>query len=515
MLLGKLMLLLWMMLASSLPLHSQSDRKSHPNSPVFKNYQPTTTAPLLEQSDATYQMWQGFQVMQKANAGDPVSQFELSIRYLTGRGFKADTSKAVYWTKRAADQNHLLARFNLAIFEFNGWGTDWNPFNSYRDFRYAAERNLPEAQHALAQFLTENLVLSRNREEAYRWLKLAADSGYAPAKETLKEFERRGYRPASDSADAEAPTKQSAGQRSALQFQFLNFTTDTTKAPSDTVLLEDAVRAAIMSKDQEIQRIFGSINTGASGFELDSTAFLVLKRSAETGSPEALALVGWCYERGVRVRKDIIVAAMYYVRGVRLDSPRASRLLYDLIQTREFFEALRQYVHRNDPDAMYVWACLVAFGFDRQLTDAQALQMLERAAARDHVQAQIELGLCYYAGRWTKRDEQKAETFWRRAAEAGSNEAAVRLAVRIIRGEWGDRDAAIDVLQQAVRNGSVLAEVALGYCFEMGVGVDRNWAEAARLYRNGAQRGSQDAFFALRRMHDNIRPQEKEFQLAD
>ncbi|MEK7250878.1 MAG: tetratricopeptide repeat protein, partial [Bacteroidota bacterium] len=194
-------------------LYAQSDKRSHPNSPVFKNYQPPTTAPLLEQSDATYQMWQGFRVLQQANAGDAVSQFELSIRYLTGRGFKADTGKAAYWTKKSAEQNHLLARYNLAIFQFNGWGTEWNPFEAYRNFRFAAERNIPEAQYVLAQFLTENLVVPKNWDEAYRWVKMAADSGYAPAKETLKEFEKRGYHLSGDSSSAQSSSTTGDSQQ--------------------------------------------------------------------------------------------------------------------------------------------------------------------------------------------------------------------------------------------------------------------------------------------------------------
>lgn len=502
----------WLLCMPSGLLFSQSEKKPHPNSPVFKNYQPPATAPLLEQSDATYQMWQGFQVMQKANAGDPVSQFELSIRYLTGRGFKADTAKAVYWSRRAAEQNHLLARFNLGIFQFNGWGTPWNPFDAYRDFRFAAERKLPEAQHVLAQFFVEHLVVQRNPDEAYRWAKLAADSGYAPAVETLREFEKRGYAPPGDSARLAANGPSSPSRTGASSPLFL-FAPDTTKAPSDTVLIEDAIKAAILSKDHEIGRIFGA--SESHGFQLDSAALQSLKRSAENGSPEALVLIGWCYERGVLVRADAILAAMHYVRGIRLDSHRASRLLYDLIEGKGFFDALRRRVGRDDPDAMYVWACLVAFGFDRQVTEAQALQMLEKGAAAEHMQSVIELGLCYYSGRWVKRDERKAEELWSRAARGGSSEAAVRLAVMAIRREEGAEAPSIDVLTKGAREGSVLAEVALAYCFETGSGVQRSFAEAARRYRACAQRGSQDAFFALRRMHDALRPNDKEFRIND
>ncbi len=459
-------------------------------------------------------------MLQQANAGDAVSQFELSIRYLTGRGFKADTGKAAYWTKKSAEQNHLLARYNLAIFQFNGWGTEWNPFEAYRNFRFAAERNIPEAQYVLAQFLTENLVVPKNWDEAYRWVKLAADSGYALAQETLKEFEKRGYHPPGDPSSALTSAKASDSQQSsqpsgAIQLTFLNFSPDTARAASDSVLLDDALKAAMLSRNQEVQRMFGSMNISSEQFEIDSSALRFLFRSAEAGSPEALTLLGRCYERGIRVEEDIILAAMSYARAIRLGSPRAGRLLYNLIQEKDFFDILRQRVNRDHADAMYVWSCLVALGFDRQLTDSQALQMLERAVVHNQPQAMIELGLCYYSGRWIKRNEQKAEELWRQAANLGNSEANVRLAIVKIRGKKKDYAFAIPAVKQAASEGSVLAEFALAYCYETGSGVLRNKAEAVRLYRSSGQRGSQDAFRALQRMHDDMRPKEKQFQILN
>ncbi len=78
-----------------------------------------------------------------------------------------------------------------------------------------------------------------------------------------------------------------------------------------------------------------------------------------------------------------------------------------------------------------------------------------------------------------------------------------------------DTAAALAVLQRGVDDGSVLSQVALGYCYEQGFGVRRSSAEAARWYRAGAQRGSQDAYRALRRMHDALRPEEPQFVISE
>ena len=99
----------------------------------------------------------------------------------------------------------------------------------------------------------------------------------------------------------------------------------------------------------------------------------------------------------------------------------------------------------------------------------------------------------------------------------GSSDALVRIAITRVRVEKGEEalGQSIQHLDNARQAGSVLAQAALGYCYEHGIGVSRSKAEAATLYRSAAQRGSQDAFRALRRMHDEVRPAEKEFVVEE
>ena len=116
-----------------------------------------------------------------------------------------------------------------------------------------------------------------------------------------------------------------------------------------------------------------------------------------------------------------------------------------------------------------------------------------------------------------QEDRREALALWTRAGKLGSHEANIRMAALAVRSEKDPRklNTAIAELEQASQKGSVLAQVALGYCYEIGVGVVKKTSEAVRLYRSSAQRGSQDAYFALRRMHDVIRPADKEFQISD
>ena len=99
----------------------------------------------------------------------------------------------------------------------------------------------------------------------------------------------------------------------------------------------------------------------------------------------------------------------------------------------------------------------------------------------------------------------------------GSREAQIRLAATNIIGDLHLRDyaASIPDLDSAAHKGSLVAQVALAYCYETGTGVGQNKSEAVRLYRESAYRGSQIAFYALKKLYHDIRPNSAEFRIKD
>jgi hypothetical protein len=504
--------------AFSYPLHSQ-DRS---DSPIFKSYRPPSPSTLLKRSDVSYNLLQIFILERRAYGGDLLAQHELGLRYLLGEGVEADTVKGAFWIQRAAEGGLTDALYNLGILYFNGMGIEWNPFKAYKEFLASAQQGSPESQYILSMFLTENLVLPRNWEEAYRWLKESAGTGYGPAKEALAEFEQRGLGVKPADADAKGDSTSRAKKpaiKQTLGFVFQDAGIDTS-SQSDAALLKDALREA----SPQLKRALGLSNRPSSKLDLDAPGLKVIQDAAEEGSPEALSILGRAYERGAGVNKDLVLASVYYIRAIRMSSQRAPALLARMIDQLDYFRELKSRVDKNDADAEFAWAALAALKLDYLLakyqgfiTEAQALEFLKKAAAVNHIQAMIELGLCSYAGRWVPENREQAITLWNRAAALGSKEARTRLAALAVRSgsDSTKLKQAIDFLESAAQRGSVLAQVALGYCYETGTWLPKKSGEAARLYRSAAQRGSQDAYFALRRMHDRIRPKDKEFQLND
>jgi TPR repeat protein len=495
--------------ASICPAQEKND------SPVFKKYRPPPQPPIVVQSDALYQMWETFIITRKANAGDVLAQHELSIRYLLGRGAAADTVRAAYWMQKAADQSYTPAMFNYAIMCYNGWGVPWDPFRAYRLFRACAEKNMAEAEYAMGQFLTEDLVVPRNFDSAYAWVKRSAEGGYAPAKETLARLEKQGLGPGR--RDTVKPPQAGAPNTGLV---FLDFAQDTGAVSGDSLLLREAIQSASPS----VRKALGISKLLETETQADSSTLAAIMRAADAGSPEALTVLGRSYEKGIGVPKDPVRACAAYVRAIRLDSPRAPELLLKLLEQKATLPHIKAASARGEPEAEFAWAGSSALGFDGALAQGQAylsgdeaMRLLTKAGEKGYTPALVEEGLAYYAGRWVPRSLDRANELWTRAASLGSKDAIVRIALMTLRApsDTSGRREAVQILRKAADEGSVLAEVGLGYCYETGTGLPLRDAEAAYYYRAASLRGSQDSFRALRRMHDAIRPDDPEFRISD
>ena len=495
---------------SGLSLNAQEEKKKNNDSPVFRSYRPPPEAPPVQESDALRQIWFAFLAARKANAGDAKSQQELAVRYLYGKGVERDTVKAAHWMQKAADQGMITAKFDVAILAFHGWGMPWDPFLSYRYLLEASAHDMPEADYFIAVIHTEDLVVPRDWTKAYRWMKKAADAGFKPAKDALPDFaEKKAEEEAARTAATAKST--SAFLPSSTMPVLLDFPGDSAKSTGKS--LGELIKGA----SDDTRLALGLSGGLDSALSVDSVTVKKLIRAADAGSPEALTMLGRCSESGLEMTKDSIAAAAYFVRAIRLDGPKAPPMLLALLEQMSFHSHLKARSLRGDAVADYVWAALAALGFDAAITQSQAVQMLKKSADQEFGPALIEMGLWYYGGKWVDQDREQAIALWRQAARNGSRDAEVRLAVTSLREDEDARNdsAAISLLYRAVPEGSVLAQVGLGYCYEQGIGVPKKAGEAARWYRAGAMRGSQDAYRALRRLYDSIRPSETEFEIEE
>jgi hypothetical protein len=459
-----------------------------------------TPGMMIKESSLDYRLWEGFVLVRKANDGEAPAQHELGLRYLQGRGFLADTAKAAFWMQKSADQDFDLAHFNLGILALNGWGVPWDPFGAFRHFRRAGRRGMPEADFILGLMYTEDLVVRQNWRQAYALVKKAADAGFDPAKKALTEFHKRGI-------NAQGMSTGGKDDADDLRPLFIDFDVDTSST-DDTAILNDLIEEG----SEELKKALG---VNPAGTTPDSSALALINRASEAGSPEARTLLGRFREKGVASERDPMIAAAQYLVALRNESSRAMELLWNLVNGQGFPEELERRAKESDPVAQFVWAGLVAARIDQRLSGEQALKLLQSSAQKNYVDAILELGMCYQSGRWVSQDRARALKLWESAAALGSREAVVRLrAIQLFAESPRVSADMVAFFKSEAEEGSILAQVALAYCYERGLGIPQDSGNAARIYRNAAQRGSDSAFEALKRMHDGIRPKGAEWEVG-
>ncbi|MEW5798754.1 MAG: tetratricopeptide repeat protein [Bacteroidota bacterium] len=455
---------------------------------------------VVRSSDITPQLWEGFTLVRNANSGDPAALHELGLRYLTGQGFTADTVKSFELIRRAAEKNYLLAHYNMAVFYHNGWGVEWNPFNGFKHFQYAAEQGLREGAFAYSLQFTDNLVVQRDWKKALYWMQKAVELGYAPAKEVLPEIERFAAQQQTDSAITLTTISAQSAQTPIL----MDFANTEEENSENSFSLIDILRALGPLWQKKIKSY---------DFVNDSILFAELVRHAEWGVPEEFAVLGRCYENGIAVPRDSIKAILNYVRAVRLESRRAPGVLIRLLNSEAPLKKIQQRANRGDMESQYM---IAAFSLTEIFPNQQKediITTLLKSAQQHYLPAMIELGTAYFNGQIVPQQRERAMEFWSNALKLGSNEASVRMAsVKILTG-YGvmSNDSALKILTKGYEESSLLAEVTLAYCYERGIVVSKKTVEAVRLYRSAANRGSRIAFTSLRRLYDSVRPEEEEF----
>jgi TPR repeat protein len=163
----------------------------------------------------------------------------------------------------------------------------------------------------------------------------------------------------------------------------------------------------------------------------------------------------------------------------------------------------------GNPDAKFVWSFLILNSYDTQLINSDAVRMLSENAEINHIPSIVELGTILYRGNSVKQDRERALGLWKKGEELGNNESGIRRILHAILNlefESDDYIRIIPYLNNAVSNNSVLATVALGLCFERGLGMEINFAKASDNYRLAAIRGSIAGYESLKRIYDSVRP---------
>ncbi len=488
-------------------------------SEVVNNNRRYSIYPIIKPKYYSFPLMTNYLLLKQAADDDPFALHELGLRYLLGYGFKKDTLKAVDLVKRAVDKNLTAAKFNYAILLNNGIGVEWNPFEAFNYFELAAKGGMPEGQFALGVIYTDNLVVPRNYTLAAKWIKKAAEANYEPAIEALEQLIKLGIYfedpKITEQNDVMIVDSVKIKNATILSTEWeLNFIDFDAKDENKDSEREDIQNILQLNKNKLLKKLGVGDNFNEENL-VDTSSHSIIRFASDNGSPEALMYEGMILEAGKHIKKDPILAALKYIKAIRLGSFKSVSKLFQLISGENFISKLRTVAKQKNYDAMYVWAALTALGFDNTLTPGDAFKFLLEAASNNHLPSIIEIGLLYFNGELTDKDKNKALEYWKKASILGSPEAEIRLVLIKIQENADLLDNEIGNLLNFAENGSILAQMALAYCYEEGVAVKKNLAIAAKLYRISAVRGSSAANLSMRKLYNNLRPKDEKFEMFE
>jgi TPR repeat protein len=203
---------------------------------------------------------------------------------------------------------------------------------------------------------------------------------------------------------------------------------------------------------------------------------------------------------------------------------KAKALLAYLLQstnTEEISEILRLYesaARDGDPLAQCCLAEFFYFGLDGVKPDKKmAWHWFYEAARQEYELAELFLGIMVEAGEGEEQDNERAASYYIRAAKKGNAEAMFRLA-RMVHSGRGvpepDVARAIPLYRQASELGHAKAQNSLGLIYLHGNGVPKNEDQALNYFHSAAQLGDPEAASHLGRILSQGKIVEKDTETA-
>ncbi len=205
--------------------------------------------------------------------------FNIGYDYYNGtNGKQKDYSEAVKWYRKAAEQGHASAQYNLGVCYEDGQGVPRDFSEAVKWYRKAAEQGYTFAQYNLGKCYYYGWGVTKNYSEAVKWYRKAAEQGYIDAQLTLGGCYENGQGVPKDYSEAVKWYRKAAEQ-------------------GDTYAQNNL--GVCYEKGQGVPKDY-------------SEAVKWYRKAAEQGQARAQCNLGYCYENGCGVPKDYSEAVKWY-----------------------------------------------------------------------------------------------------------------------------------------------------------------------------------------------------------
>ena len=137
-----------------------------------------------------------------AEQGHATAQFNLGVCYDHGQGVAQDYNEAVKWYRKAVEQGYASAQYNLGVCYDNGRGVAQDYNEAVKWYRKAAEQGHATAQYNLGVCYENGQGVAQDYKEAVKWYRKAAEQGDADAQYNLGYCYKNGRGVAKDYNEA-------------------------------------------------------------------------------------------------------------------------------------------------------------------------------------------------------------------------------------------------------------------------------------------------------------------------
>lgn len=240
---------------------------------------------------SAYREWQ-----QSAGSGDASAMLGIGTLYDTGHGVPQDFAQALAWYRRAAGAGNVRAMLNVATMYDNGRGTAASRTEAMKWYGMAARKGNGRAAYNLGVIYRDGDGVSRDPAAAIRFFRIAAAAGIEAARSNLTALgaaaaSLRPPQPASPTPGSAAPAAMAAAA-----------------PPVNSMPWIDAFR-----RFQDAALAHQAVDPVASDTFIAMLPTIIEK----VGQGDGLAQydIGYAYEHGQGMPRDLVEAYVYYMRA--------------------------------------------------------------------------------------------------------------------------------------------------------------------------------------------------------
>ena len=156
------------------------------------------------------------------------------------------------------------------------------------------------------------------------------------------------------------------------------------------------------------------------------------------------------------------------------------------------FDTWKERADNGDRDAQHQMGLAHKMGIPGKINKNTkiAFQYFEKAAQQNHLDSQFQIGTFYWLGDGTKRNDEQAKFWLKKAADQGDVDAALNLAKILFQhtDDTSDNQEAIHYFAQIAEE-NLSAKRFLGHGYYHGKGIEKNLETAFQLYLDAAHKG--------------------------